>query len=71
MPYLVAALALILALAVAGVIWSWVRLLLSPVSEALTREDERRAREHERLVALLDPEPDQPAAKPQRRRSGS
>lgn len=70
MPYLVAALSLILALAVAGVIWAWVRLLLSPVSEALTRADKRRSREHGRLVALLDPKPDQPATKPRHHHSG-
>ena len=54
MPWYLVVAALILALLVAGVIWSWVRLLLLPVSDALERQDERRFREHERLVAIYD-----------------
>ena len=54
MPWYLVVAALILALLVGGVIWSWVRLLLLPVSDALEREDERRFREHERLVAMSD-----------------
>ncbi len=67
MPYLIAALALILALAVAGVIWSWVRLLLSPVAEALERADEHRVHEHERLLSMLDQDDSDQARPPGRR----
>lgn len=72
MPWYLVVAALILALLMAGVILSWVRLLLLPVSEALMREDERRILEHERLVAMSDAEPSQEKiAKPKRHRSGN
>ena len=65
--YLIAALALLLALLVAGVIWSWVRLLLSTVAEALERANERREREHERLTAMLNQDESDQARPPGRR----
>ena len=71
MPWYLVVIALILALLMAGVIWSWVRLLMLPVRQAVAREERRRMREHERLLSMLKDEPErQEKAKPRRRRSG-
>lgn len=71
MPWYLVVVALILALLMAGVIWSWVWLLLLPVRQAVAREDRRRMREHDQLLSMLKEGPGrQEKAKPRRRRSG-